>query len=182
MPLFWFAATYPDKTSINGSDSMSASVEDIIIKMQQLLTDKKDALTCIYDLTINQKEDIETNMGDNLEDFIDKKQEQIDKIEEIDNFFNNVFQLLKSEIKVDTLDELDFELYPNLKTVKKQVVEIIELAYKTMEIENENKEKIDKIMNDIKSDLKRVRLGKKSIDAYDKPNASVDGIYIDRKK
>lgn len=161
---------------------MSVSVEDIIIKMQQLLKDKKDALACIYDLTIKQKEDIESNMGDNLEGFIDKKQEQIDKIEKIDNLFKNVFQLLKAEIKIDTLDELDLDLYPDLKTVKKQVKEIMELAGKIMELENENKEKIDKIMDKIKNDLKRVRLGKKSLDAYDKPNTSVDGIYIDRKK
>ena len=161
---------------------MSASVEDIINKMQQLLVNKKDALTCIYDLTVKQKEDIETNMGDNLENFIDKKQEQIDKIEIIDNLFNNVFQLLKSEMKVDTLDDVDFERYPNLKNIKKQVIEIIELTSKIMEVENRNKEKVDKIMNEIKDDLKKVRYGKKSIDAYDKPNVNVDGVYIDRKK
>ena len=161
---------------------MSASVEEIIKKMEKLLMDKKDALTCIYDLTIKQKEDIESNMGDNLENFIDKKQEQIDKIEIIDNLFNNVFQLLKSEMKVDTLDELDFERYPNLKNIKKQVIEIIELASKIMEVENKNKEKVDEIMNEIKNELKRVRSGKKSLDAYDKPNVNVDGVYIDRKK
>lgn len=161
---------------------MDISINDIISKMQQLLEEKKAALACIYDLTIKQKEDIESNMGDNLEDFIDKKQEQIDKIDRVDSLFNNVFNLLKSELKVENLDELDFELYPNLKTVKDQVSQIIQLAKKTMDLEKENKEKIDKIMNEIKSDLKRVRLGKKSIDAYDKPNINVDGIYIDRKK
>ena len=51
-----------------------------------------------------------------------------------------------------------------------------------MNLENENKEKINKIINQTKDDLKRIKLGQKSINAYDKPNINIDGIYIDKKK
>ena len=161
---------------------MDASINDIILKMEQLLYEKKDALTSIYNLTVKQKEDIEINAGENLEGFIDGKQEQIDKIESIDNLFNNVFQILKKELKVDTLDAIDWKLYPKIKVIKNQVSDIVELTKKTMDLEEENKGNINKIISEVKNDLKRANLGQKSISAYDKPNINIDGVYIDKKK
>lgn len=166
----------------NGGEGMGKSANEIILKMQQLLDEKKEALVIIYDLTLKQKEDIETCNGDNLEKFIDKKQEQIDKIDSIDKLFNNVFEKLKMELKVDALDELNLDLYPGLKIIKSQILDITELGRKTIDLEILNKNKLDILINEIKKDIKRVRLGQKSINAYDKQNINADGIYIDKRK
>lgn len=153
-----------------------------VLEMQELLNEKKVALDIIYNMTVKQREDIEKNEGENLKEYIDKKQEQIDRIDNIDELFENTFNRFKKELNIESVETLDFMLYPGLKTIKDQTEDIVSLGKKTMELEIENKGKLEALIENIKSDINQVKAGKKSIHAYDVQNTNTDGVYIDKKK
>ncbi|MPM83674.1 hypothetical protein SDC9_130743 [bioreactor metagenome] len=161
---------------------MDMDVMDMISKLQSLLEQKKTSMESIHKLTLAQKADIDKNQGENLSRFIDEKQKEIDMIEGIDQAFAEIYQLMKSKLKVDTLDSIDAESYPQLKIVKKITGEILDLAGDIMKLEEENKGRVSDLIDGIKRQLKTVKLGKKSLKAYETPNVNVGGVYIDRKK
>ncbi len=153
-----------------------------IMQMLKLIEEKKAALEAIYDLTLEQKKDIDESEGIKLDELIDKKQVKIDEIVEIDKFFQATFEKLKRDLKITALDELDLKLYPELKTLQNQVKEISESGSKIMELETENRTKLEALIKEIKKDIKNVSVGRKSINAYEKQNINTDGVYIDKKK
>jgi hypothetical protein len=89
---------------------------------------------------------------------------------------------MKRELKVNTLEEIDFSKYPEMKNLKLKVAEIVSVAQDIMGIEESNKKKLIVLMNGLKKEINQINAGKKSIKAYEKPNINNDGIYIDKKK
>lgn len=136
----------------------------------------------IYDITVLQKEDIETNRAENIGTLVSDKQKVIDTIDELDKVFLQGYQLLKDELKLDRPDRIDTGKYPELKSLKLCVEEIMELAGRIMELENSNLEKLNSIFSEVKNELKQINVGKRSLKAYEKPVVQNDGIYIDWKK
>lgn len=161
---------------------MSGDINSYIGRLQALLEQKKEALEAINKLTMAQQADIEKNQGENLSNFIDEKQLEIEKIQVIDEDFENTFEIFKSQLKIKTLDDIDIKDYPQFRDVKKVISEIMDLAKNIMELELKNKDRVSDIIEDLKKELKTVRLGQKSIKAYEKPNINIGGVYIDRKK
>lgn len=154
-----------------------------LIKDLNYITEQKLKLFKeILNITILQKEDIENNKAENIGDLIDRKQQVIDAIDKLDKSFLQGYQQLKDELKLDRPDRIDTNKYPELKTLKHCVEDIMELAGKIMELENSNREKLNAIFNEVKNELKQINVGKRSLKAYEKPVVQNDGIYIDRKK
>jgi len=153
--------------------------------MNELLSliDKKSQLfSLIMDITLEQKKDIDENQAKNIEELVNRKQETIDEVDEIDRVFFEELNLLKKQLNVNELEEVDFTKYPILRILKLRVEKIIESAGEIMEIEKYNKEKLTSIMNELKNQMKQISVGKKSIKAYEAPVIYNDGIYIDKKK
>jgi len=161
---------------------MSIVAKDLVMKLQSLLEEKKAAMESIHSLTLEQKEDIEKNQGENLNSFIDKKQTEIEKIQTIDESFQDAVILLKKELDIEALDDIDTKIYSEFKNIKELTKQILDLAQKIMEIEEQNKIKVQDILNSIKKDIKAIKLGQKSVKAYEKSNLNTGGIYIDSKK
>ena len=161
---------------------MSINAKYELSKLKELLEQKKAALDFIHKLTLEQQEDIEKNQGEGLESFIDDKQKQIERIEALDESFNQAFSLLKFELGIERVDQINIENYPQLREVKKIIGEIMELAETIMGLEEKNKAKVAEIIDGVKRELKTIKLGQKSLKAYDKPNINTGGVYIDRKK
>ena len=161
---------------------MKESVEQMLHRLVNLLEEKMIAMESIQALTLKQKEDIEENLGDNINSFIDKKQVEIDKINTIDEKFEDIVKKIKVELGIESLEQIDADRFPQLKVIRKKTEEIRDLANSIMKLEEYNKNKIIEIIDQIKNDLKTVKLGQKSVKAYEKPNIHVGGIYIDRKK
>jgi hypothetical protein len=90
--------------------------------------------------------------------------------------------MLKKQLRVNSLEEVDVIKYPILKILKLKVAEIMAAAQKIMNIEESNKEKLNTIMNELRKEMKQINVGKKSIKAYESPMLSNDGLYIDKKK
>lgn len=153
-----------------------------ITELLGLLDKKRQLFDDIMEITLEQKKDIEENAANKIEKLVGKKQSVIDSIDEIDKSFSEEFNLMKKQLKVNTLEEVDFTKYPELKNLKLKVEEIMSTAKEIMLIEESNKEKLEAIMNELKKEIKQINIGKKSVKAYENPVINNDGIYIDKKK
>lgn len=158
------------------------NVNSTIMELISLVDRKKQLFDAIMEITMEQKKNIEENGADNIEELVNKKQAAIDDVDEIDKSFSGVFDLLKKQLNVKSLEEVDFVKYPTMKIMKLKVEEIMSLAQNIMKIEESNKEKLSAIMNALKKEMKQMSVGRKSIKAYETPVINNDGIYIDKKK
>lgn len=150
--------------------------------LYQLIEKKLELFNEIYDITIAQREDIEHNNADSIEALVQSKQEIIDKIDKLDERFLSEFEKLKQELRLDSLEKADISKYPELRNIKEAVARIMEIAQQIMVIENSNKEKLDAIFEGVKSELKQIKAGKRSLKAYEPAPTYNDGIFIDKKK
>jgi len=158
------------------------NANNIIAELLSLIDQKSRLFDTIMEITLEQKRDIEESSADNIEMYVKKKQEVIDSIDGIDRTFSEKFDLLKKALNIDSLENADFAKYPALKELKLKVEGIMALAGNIVVIEEANKEKLNFIMNGLMKEMKQLKVGKRSIKAYESPAINNDGIYIDRKK
>lgn len=158
------------------------SGNNMIFELLSLADKKRQLFDNIMEITLEQKKDIEENGANTIGEIVNRKQVVIDQIDEIDRTFSEKFGLLKKQLNINNLEELDFTKYPMLKSLKLKVEEIMSLAKKIMIMEESNKDKLTSMMNGLKKEMKQLSVGKKSIRAYENPAINNDGIYIDKKK
>lgn len=154
----------------------------VMAELIALIEQKSRLFDTIMEITLEQKRDIEENSADNIEMYVKKKQKVIDSIDNIDRAFSEKFDLLKKALNIDSLEKADFAKYPVLKELKLKVEGIMALAREIILIEEANKEKLGFLMNGLMKEMKQLKVGKRSIKAYETPVINNDGIYIDRKK
>lgn len=150
--------------------------------LNALLNNKILLFKGIYTITVEQKKDIEANEALNIEELISKKQVFIDKVDAIDKAFAEKSEALKKAMGIESFANIDVSRYPFFKETKLKVEEVLAIAGQIMKLEEENKAKLLVIYNRLKTDIKQVHAGKKSLRAYEPPTVNTDGIYIDRKK
>jgi hypothetical protein len=158
------------------------NINNAVAELVDLLDKKSKLFDTIMEITLEQKKDMDENAANNIEKLVNQKQSIIESVDEIDKSFSEKLNLMKRELKVNTLEEIDFSKYPEMKNLKLKVVEIVSVAQDIMGIEESNKKKLIVLMNGLKKEINQINAGKKSIKAYEKPNINNDGIYIDKKK
>lgn len=158
------------------------TVNSTITELLGLIDRKRQLFANIMEITQEQKKDIEENQANKIEELVTRKQTVIDNIDEIDKSFSERLILLKKNLNVSTLEEIDFTKYPILKILKLKVEDIMSQAQKIMLVEESNKEKLAALMNELKREMKQLNTGKKSVKAYETPIINNDGIFIDKKK
>lgn len=154
----------------------------LINNLNQIIEQKLDLFSELYDITVMQQQDIDNNEADNIETLVQQKQLIIDKIDQLDQNFLKGYETLKTSLNLDKLEKTDTSKYPELRNLKESVERIMELAPEIMKLENNNREKLNAIFDKVKNELKQVKAGKKSIKAYEAAPVYNDGIYIDKKK
>ena len=158
------------------------NINNAVAELVDLLDKKSKLFDTIMEITLEQKKDMDENAANNIEKLVNQKQSIIESVDEIDKSFWEKLNLMKRELKVNTLEEIDFSKYPEMKNLKLKVTEIVSMAQDIMGIEESNKKKLVELMNGLKKEINQIKAGKKSIKAYEKPNINNDGIYIDKKK
>ncbi|MDF2841317.1 MAG: flgN [Clostridia bacterium] len=153
-----------------------------ICNLNQIIEKKLTFFKDMYDITVEQKKDIEENEADNIEALVQQKQQIIDKIDKLDEVFLAEYKLLKDELGIDSLELIDTDKHPEMKNVKEHIKSIMGMAHKIMELENSNKEKLDSIFQNVKNELRQIKTGRRSVKAYGSTPTYNDGVYIDRKK
>lgn len=154
----------------------------LIQNLNQIMEQKLELFTEIFDITMLQQKDIESNQADHIEALVQQKQQVIDKIDKLDASFLEGYKKLKEELRLDSLDKVDLVRHPELRMIKSSVEEIMKMAQQIMELENSNREKLDAIFQGIKNELRQINTGKRSIKAYEIQPVYNDGIFIDKKK
>lgn len=152
-------------------------------KIDELITISREKYRLLEDMckyTIDQKEYIEKEDMDGLNELLDKKDDLIKQIDKLDISFLNIFSQIKKEESIENMDELDIEKYPNLKELKDVVTEISSTLMALSMLDKENNENIKQKLKATKMELKKVKEGQRAYKGY---NKTVTGsIMIDEKK
>lgn len=149
----------------------------------QLLAKKKEYLIKMLELTKLQTIAIEDKIDDKLNQYIDDKQQFIDRINVLDDEFAKRFDTLKKEMGVESLEQVVTSYpthYQELKIITQEVKKLIEDIFM---LEKENSVKLKQRFDDIKGKLKQVSGGKKMVSAYEGKNrGTANGAFFDNKK
>lgn len=151
-----------------------------IDEMSCVLTNKKNKMQEILELTKLQKDAIENKNDEKLSELIDKKQLAINQIDALDMKFNSLFNEVKKDLGVSSLEEIKDK--QEFKEVKIYVEEIIRLINEIISIEKENSVKIREEYDDIKDKIRQINDVKKATNAYEGMSKTMDGVFIDKKK
>lgn len=154
----------------------------VINDLNQIIEKKLEFFNEMYKITLAQQKDIEENEAGNIEVLVQQKQQVIDKIDKLDESFLAGFNKLKKEFKLESIDLIDTNKYPEMMNIKNHIKSIMGMAHKIMELENSNRIVLDSIFQSVKEELKQINTGKRSLKAYDQKPINNDGIYIDKKK
>lgn len=154
--------------------------KDTIDQLIDLTREKNKLLNRMIDIMIKQKEEIEEEKLDELGDNLNKKDDIIRKIDELDRSFLESFSKLKREHSINDLNELDVQEYPNLMELKELVKEVSSSLLTLSLMDKENSESMRRKLEKAKMDLARVKKGKKAYKGYNYKFA--DSMLIDKRK
>jgi hypothetical protein len=151
-----------------------------LIKYSQ---EKFDKLQEIKQLTGMQKDAIDEEDINKLNNLVAQKQKIIDYIDWCDSSFQKELEQMKEHLGIKNLAELkekvDEKDDETLVGIIKGIVTTIE---EIQDMEKENHAKLLSSMEQIKERLKRVRKGKKGLGGYNRNAVTVYGSFIDKKK
>lgn len=151
-------------------------------ELEQILIKKSEKLNKIYEFTTLQKTAIEEQDDKRLHEYTDEKQKLIEGIDNLDKDFLGRFEAIKSELGIDTLDEIDSKKILPFKKIKDAININYQLIEKIFSVEKENNIKIKQEFDDIKGKIRQISGGKKITSAYEQKDTLSDGVFFDKKK
>ncbi len=168
-----------------GNEDKNKQLTDDLNRLISITTHKRQRLKAISNMTKKQSEAIEQNDIDMLTCYIQEKQRHIDAIKVLDKEFSNIFDKgIKAGLDGrhglnNGINPEGLELYKELQDAISEAQGIMSIVY---EQEKDNSLKVNKLMDGIKQKIRHIQTGKKGHEAYNRPVAFSDGIYIDQKK
>ncbi len=152
-------------------------------KIDELISISEEKAKLLEDMrqyTIVQKEYIEEEDMDSLNENLDKIDDLIKQVDKLDLSFLNIFSQIKKDENVENIDELDLDKYPNLNKLKEIVTEISSTLMALSLLDKENNKNMKQKLESTKMELKKVKEGQRAYKGY---NKSVTGsMMIDEKK
>ena len=152
---------------------------DYLNKLQALTQAKKDNLNALLELTQSQQESIEAENTENLIAMVEEKQVIIDKIDQNDKEYEEVFAAMKETMGISSLEGVKSTDFLKLQDETRELVSIINSI---QDLEKENSRKLQEQMNELKTKMKQVQQGKQSIKGYGGKTPEGDGHFIDKKR
>lgn len=157
--------------------------DQYIQKLFALSTKKLDGLREIFKLTIKQSTVITEDSIEELQEIINLKQQQMDIIDEVDEAFEVYYSRLKSQLGVQSLEEVKMAELNGAAELKQIVTTIFDTTKQIQSLENENSKKVRDILNKLGNDIKQVNQAKVANNGYNiggkMPQQSY---YFDKKK
>lgn len=150
---------------------------DELIKISK---EKSNLLNSMLQLTKEQKKAIEDDNIERINYILDLKDDLMKKIDKLDGEFMLHFSELKNKNSVTDLNELNLEKYPNIEELKSIVSEVTSTLVAISMIDKGNNDMMTKSTEDAKSQLKRVKEGKKAYKGYN--NFDGGSMFIDEKQ
>lgn len=157
--------------------------EEYIYKLIDL---SKQKLAGIGEILVLTKQQSAIICEDNLEELnrlIGLKQQQIDKIDELDNAFEVYYARLKSLLGVKSLEEIKISQLPGALELKQLVTNIFNTVKEIQKLEVENKRKVEEALNKLAKEIRTVRQSKMVNNGYNAAaNLPKPSYFIDTKK
>ena len=161
------------------------SKKEIVEKSSKLkiyLEEKKNLMLEIYEITVLQRKDVIEGSGENINQLLDLRQGKMDRVDERDREFLDVFNSMKVVLGVKNLSEVSGTDYPELAALKMLIFDINDLVNKTVIVEKEAEAGIKAMMESVQKEMLMVQKGRKGYNAYENKRRENDGYFIDQKK
>lgn len=145
---------------------MDNILENNLNNLYELSQKKLALMNEILQITKEQESCIKAEDFDALGKTINDKQLRIDKIDEIDKEFNDIFKDIKDKYKVGSIDQLkDYDKF-RVKKLQDCISEIMNTVKETMDIEKRNNDRVKMLKDKIAMNIKKVNQGKLINTAY----------------
>ncbi|MGO1371864.1 MAG: flagellar protein FlgN [Senegalia sp. (in: firmicutes)] len=152
-----------------------------IVRLIELLDDKKILLDDFYKLSIVQKKLIENDDIDKLNRIIKNKEELISKINLLDKDFLEIYNELKEENNIRSLSELDIDKVYLARL--KEITNRCDSLMQDIKVQDEsNNSMMENNFEDVKTKLREIKRGKTTTNKYYNKSQNTDGYFIDSKK
>ena len=152
----------------------------LIDQLISISKEKNQLLFEMQGITKEQREEIKEEDMKSLNGILDKKDYIIKEIDKLDISFLTIFSKIKKEEKIENIDELDVDRYPNLRELKKIIKEISSTLMAISLIDEQNNNSMKSKLEETKMDIRRIKDGKKAYRGY---NTKIpESILIDEKK
>ncbi len=158
------------------------TAEQYIQKLQKLSEKKMEGLRNILKLTQKQSSVITEDSIEELQKIIDLKQNEMDKIDELDQAFEVYYSRLKSMMGVQSLEEIRMSELTGSTELKQTITSIYELTKSIQMLENSNNNKVREILNKLGSEIKQIKQGQVINNGYNIGGKLPPQSYFDTKK
>lgn len=157
--------------------------EELIEYLLKLSEGKLFLINQLLTLTQQQSEGLESEEMDILNEIIEQKQNIMGRIDVLDKEFVSKYDLLKGEFLINNVESMQTDDKNSMRLLQDKIREIQVLTEKIQQIDNANIERLKKNMELVKSELKKVKFGKKIAQGYSN-NKVTDGIsiFVDKKQ
>jgi len=157
--------------------------QELIEYLFKLSEGKLFLVNQLLTLTKQQSEGLESEETDILNEIIEQKQNIMSRIDVLDKEFVGKYDLLKNEFLIDNVDNMHVDDKNNMRLLQNKIKEIQILTEKIQQIDNINVERLKRNMELVRSELKKVKFGKKVSKGYSN-NKVTDkvSIFIDKKQ
>ena len=150
--------------------------------MTDIITKKKNCLQSILEATQDQARILRSEEFDD-DDFsalIDIKAKNIDKVNELDDGFQTVYDKIKAE-----MGEKKAEHEGQIKALQKLVAEVTELGVQITALEKQNKNTLESVKNAAMRNTKNFKVSRNTASNYYKTMAGLHGAgpsFMDEKQ
>lgn len=152
-----------------------------LIRLIELLKDKKKLLSEMKELTKSQKDNITEDKIESLNDIIGEKGTIIKKIDEIDEEFSSIYNSLKDMLKVSSLEQAEVLPRNLLTELKDNTKEVTGLLGEIAAIDDENRKMAKELKDSLAAEIKKINNSKQANAIY-RSNTSFQGSYFIDKK
>lgn len=161
---------------------MTITAEKYVEQLLNISQKKHELLKGILSITREQTGVITEEGSEQLIKFIDMKQERIDAVDKLDDEFKSCFEGLKQEMKVKSLDELKSHSIRGIGELQQCISGIMQTVKEISLLEEENRDKANKLLGELGSEIKKLNQGKRMSSAYSSPSVPPSAYYFDTKK
>ena len=152
----------------------------IVDNLISLTENKYEQLKDIYLLTEQQSLAIEAEDMDNLGELINRKQQKIDIIVNLDSQFESITDDLKTIYDIKSLDELETQS-ANIALLKEGISKVTDILHQILGAENINKKKIEESKSIIEEKMQGTQTGKTALKQYGGMQTYADAVFFDKK-
>lgn len=163
---------------------MNKLEEDLLKKSNELIEDKLNKISKIFEISQKQSkllEDEKMDFVDELNSYLEDKSELIYSINEIDTEFVEIFEKLKKSLPENNLDSIAEE--KSFKKLQSNISEIFKKLKDIQKIDKINNENMDSKYSYIKDEITKINSMTSNNKYKDKKVSDLDkGFYVDQKK